>query len=487
MSTIVDRRPQRAASPGAAWPLVEWCRAAPRRDWRVLLATLVIVDTLALSLAVGIAGVLRAGLDDRLPVSTLATDRHLVASVLVVPILLLMFRIQGLYEGEQILVGTREYARIAHGASYGVLCVLAVSYFAGGGPLVSRTWILLVWMLGIGCAGAGRFLTRRVVRRLRQQGAFRTRVLIVGASPAGLAIGEQLSNAKGEGLDLVGFLDEYLPLGQTLLPGVAVVGRPGDLTRAPAPDLADEYIIVPQAIPHERLEELTRLMIARRDAVLRLAVTSRDLLAHGMQVTDRGGVPLVALRRARLAGLEAALKRGLDLVGAGLALVLLAPLVAGALARASLAGVRPLLYRQSIRGGAGRPIQFWLLSAGTRAWLPVRGVPALLAVLTGHLSLVGPRPTCWSPDSSARTPSWLTALKPGLTGPWRLSGPHASLADQELEDLAYVRNYTLWEDLRILWESVRLVRRDPRGLLLGRWQAEAPAACAPVAAGPGGY
>ena len=76
--------------------------------------------------------------------------------------LLLLFRVQGLYDFDHILAGTREYARIAHAATYGVLIVLAASYLAAGGPLVSRSWVLLVWTLTIGCAGLGRFSVRRV-------------------------------------------------------------------------------------------------------------------------------------------------------------------------------------------------------------------------------------------------------------------------------------------------------------------------------------
>lgn len=448
--------------------------AARRRDWRLLQAALVATDAVGLTVAVAAAGTLRLALDDVLPVASLvAMERHIIASILVIPLLLFLFKTQGLYNFDYILIGTREYARIAHASTYGVLIVLATSYLAGGGPLVSRPWVLLVWALSIGCVGLGRFTARRVVRWLRRHGTLRTRVVIVGASSAGVAIAEQLGAASNEGLDIVGFVDEYLPLGQALLPGLAVVGRPSDLIHGAKPALADEYILVPQAIPHERLEEIMRLMVADQSTAFRVAVTSSELLTHGMHLTERGGVPLLALRRARLVGLEAVLKRGLDIGGSTLALLLFAPLLVAVLARACLLGRWPLFHAQKVYGAGGRPTPLWLLAPAVTTWLPLRGVPALLAVLSGHLSLVGPRPTIWHPDVPP-TPG-LTAVKPGLTGPWRLRGTGASLADQAMDDLAYVRNYTIWEDVRILAQSLWRARSDGVGALLGRWEQRSPA------------
>ncbi len=441
-----------------------------RGDRRALRTALLGVDIMGLAVAVTAAGVLRFPLDGVLPVSSLAPERHLIASILVVPVVLLLLNVHGLYDYEHVLSGTREYARIAHACTYGVVIVLAASYLAGGGPLVSRSWVLLVWALSIGGVGLGRFGVRRVVRWLRRHGVLRTRVVIVGASTAGVAIANQLTAAENEGIDVVGFLDEYLPVGQALVPGAAVIGRPSDLVQGFNTSLADEYILVTQAIPHERLEEITRLMASHRGAVIRLAVNSAELFAHGLLLGELAGVPLLTLCQARLMGLEAMLKRALDVSGASLALVALAPLLAAVLIRACLTRAPTIFSRQHIFGAGCEKIELWLLAAEVSTSLPLRGIPALLAVLVGHLSLVGPRPTIWTPNAPVPTALWLTAVKPGLTGPWRLSGPGASLADQAMEDLSYVRNYSIWEDLRILSHCFRCVRMDGVGSLLGRWE-----------------
>lgn len=111
-------------------------------------------------------------------------------------------------------------------------------------------------------------------------------------------------------------------------------------------------------------------------------------------------------------------------------------------------------------------MRLYLMAEQVSARLIIRGVPALLHVFSGDLSLVGPRPIAYYESAHTTSPAaWLTALRPGLTGPWRLSGPSASIEQQMVQDLAYVRNYSIWDDIKILVQSAR------PGALLARWHA----------------
>jgi lipopolysaccharide/colanic/teichoic acid biosynthesis glycosyltransferase len=423
------------------------------RERRRVIAGLLAIDVVAVLLAVAAAGTLRATVDAVLPLATFGwPERHVVASIFVVPVLIALFWFQGRYDIQNCLIGPREYAQIAHAITYGVIIALGLSYFAGGEPLVSRSWLFFVWLFSFAFVSAGRFTSRHVVRRLRRHGLLRTNVIIVGASSAGIALAQQFRAAEGEGIDVVGFLDEYLPVGQELLPGLAVVGRPSELVHRRRDVEVDEYVLVPQAVPWERLEEITRLMIARRGPILRMAVNSSSLLTHGVLVTNRSSVPLLTMQRARIAGLDLILKTGLDIFGAAIALMLLGPPTLVVMGRAIALGRGPIFENHPIAVD-GRSANLQLLSRRVCGALPLRGTPALVGVLRGQLSLIGPRPTAFQPDDDAQ-PLWLTAIKPGLTGSWRLSGRHASREEQALQDLGYVRNYSIWEDFRILWVSV---------------------------------
>jgi lipopolysaccharide/colanic/teichoic acid biosynthesis glycosyltransferase len=90
-------------------------------------------------------------------------------------------------------------------------------------------------------------------------------------------------------------------------------------------------------------------------------------------------------------------------------------------------------------------------------------LPQLFNVLSGDMSLVGPRPAlpaeaaAWGDDLRERL-----RVKPGITGEWQISGRfQASLEDYERLDLHYVDNWSLVRDLVILVKTVPAVlRRD---------------------------
>jgi lipopolysaccharide/colanic/teichoic acid biosynthesis glycosyltransferase len=85
-------------------------------------------------------------------------------------------------------------------------------------------------------------------------------------------------------------------------------------------------------------------------------------------------------------------------------------------------------------------------------------LPQLLNVLKGDMTLVGPRPTSFGPETYRL---WHTArleVKPGLTGLWQVSGRADVDFDARLRlDIAYIRNRGLWLDLQILFRTVGAV------------------------------
>ncbi len=90
-------------------------------------------------------------------------------------------------------------------------------------------------------------------------------------------------------------------------------------------------------------------------------------------------------------------------------------------------------------------------------------LPQLFNVIRGEMSLVGPRPTSFSAGTYSL---WHTArleVKPGLTGLWQISGRSSLDFDDRLRlDIAYVRNRSVWLDLKIMFRTVHAVL-DGRG------------------------
>lgn len=182
---------------------------------------------------------------------------------------------------------------------------------------------------------------------------------------------------------------------------------------------------------------------------------------------------------------KAVAKRLLDICGAALGLVILSPLfvLAGLMVFASMG--RPILFRQVRPGLHGRSftmVKFRTMADAhdrsgrplpdgerlTRVGRMLRStsldeIPELWNVLTGDMSLVGPRPLLtayldrYSPEQARRHD-----VKPGVTGWAQINGRNAISWDERFAlDVWYVDNRSIWLDIRILFLTVlKVVRRD---------------------------
>ncbi|MFF0552583.1 sugar transferase [Streptomyces sp. NPDC004311] len=155
-------------------------------------------------------------------------------------------------------------------------------------------------------------------------------------------------------------------------------------------------------------------------------------------------------------------KRVLDLLGAVLLLALCAaPLALAAGLLCATRGAR-VLVRQPAAGLGGRPFRTWRFDTAGAGWAgaavercALDGLPQLLNVVRGEMSLVGPRP-------QARTdhPERLL-VRPGMTGLWQVSA-RSDLPWEEMAllDRHYVENHWLGMDLAILAQTPRAAYRQ---------------------------
>jgi lipopolysaccharide/colanic/teichoic acid biosynthesis glycosyltransferase len=186
-------------------------------------------------------------------------------------------------------------------------------------------------------------------------------------------------------------------------------------------------------------------------------------------------------------------KRGIDIAGALLGLVLLAPLLLSIALAIRVTSPGPALFRQRRAGRGHREFVLWkfrtmvdgadelraelITHVPDDEWLDlehdprvtglgrilrrcsVDELPQLVNVLRGDMSLVGPRPLPL--DEHARIPAWAAAradVRPGLTGAWQVAGrERIGFLDMLRLDCQYVGTQSLWADLKILLRTVPAV------------------------------
>ena len=186
-------------------------------------------------------------------------------------------------------------------------------------------------------------------------------------------------------------------------------------------------------------------------------------------------------------------KRAIDIGGAAIGLLVLLPLMLVIALVACAGSPGAPLFRQRRAGRAGREFGMWkfrtmvagaerlrpLLVGESRDadWLDLERdprvtrlgrllrrtsldeLPQLVNVLLGDMSLVGPRPLPL--EEQARVPEWAAAradVRPGITGLWQVRGRSGTGFTEMLRlDCEYVREATVWTDLRILVRTVPAV------------------------------
>ncbi len=413
-------------------------------------------------------------------------QHYVTLMLLVLPLWLATYVIRGLYTLEVMQHGTGLIMTAVNASAMATLLSLGAIYLNGEG-LIPRGWLVITWATMCSLTVVGRGVVLFVARRYRRHLPWQ--VVIAGAGQTGIAAAQSLE-ARTD-MRVLGFVDDYLPLGIEVVRGVRVLGRSTSVQQLAATSRIDELLVVDGALPRESHERLLRdAYINPSFPPLRLIPSTSGELMGRLNVARRGRVPLLVPELSRVSGPNLVVKNGFDRAIALLVIVVASPLFLLAWLW-SVWAHQPFLRGTAFVGHRGRTIQRWSLAAwwaaddtvdATFRFSQERGMagvvrlirklPRAFNVLNGELSLVGPRPI--AEEDLTLYSEWvgvLLAIMPGLVGPWLLHSESTLTPEEELEaDLDYVREHSLPRDLMILAGAcVQLFFRLEAGQLR-RWR-----------------
>jgi exopolysaccharide biosynthesis polyprenyl glycosylphosphotransferase len=303
-----------------------------------------------------------------------------------------------------------------------------------------------------------------------------------GYKPVGVAFTDGRGRATTAAID------------DTTVPLVSVDDVP-TLTRA----TGTRAVIVAGDLPggRQQVQDLGwRLENSGTELILVSSLT--DVAGPRIHMRPVEGLPMLHVDLPQYEGVNHTMKRGIDLVLGGLAVLLLSPVLAAVALAVKLDSRGPVLFRQQRVGVAGQPFTMFkfrsmVLDAEDRLTQLARSnegsgllfkmrddprvtrvgriirrysldeLPQLFNVLNGTMSLVGPRPPL--PREVAEYEGRVhrrLLIKPGITGLWQVSG-RSNLAWEESVklDLYYVENWSILSDFLVLLKTVRAVlKRD---------------------------
>jgi exopolysaccharide biosynthesis polyprenyl glycosylphosphotransferase len=479
-------------------------RKTSSRDWRDIYSTrLVSTDLIVLIWVVFGVQIAWFGLDTS-AVQFHGDTRDLVVSYSAVSVLIIvgwmvMLGIYGSREYRVLGTGPDEYKLIANASLrlFGLVALVAYLFQIE----VARGYILMAFPLGIIFLVLSRWIWRQWLGVQRARGYYSSRVLLVGSQSSASRIASELARQPAAGYHVVGacvptgFVGDYLPDSQ-----IPVLGNIEKLHLAIDAVGADTVVVTSsEELSPTRMRELSwSLEPGRHHLVVVPSLT--DIGGPRIHTRPVAGLPLIHVETPRYEGRKLFTKRIFDLVGSGLLILVLSPiLVVIALAvRMGVSG--PMLFRQQrvgINGTHFSMLKFRSMvvdaeerladlqeserSEGNSIMFKMKHdprvtpvgrflrrfsldeLPQLFNVFNGDMSLVGPRPPLESEVSEYESHVHRRFLvKPGITGLWQVSGrSNLSWEDTVRLDLYYVENWSIMGDMVILWRTAKaVVTRD---------------------------
>jgi Undecaprenyl-phosphate glucose phosphotransferase len=384
-----------------------------------------------------------------------------------------------LYRLQLLIYGRRQYFRVAACIGFAILLLTVILFLLKVGSQVSRGSVVCFAATAVPLLIAWRVTLKAKLRKALAAGLIKGRralLIVHDTEIAGLTKDLLLIGCGVEEAERV-----VLPRPAAEAPsetGIDTLAYAVEAARRPA---IDEILL---CVSWGHRNQLDRLLDRLRVVPLPVRILP-DTFVRSLSTRDDvfGAFSPIEIQRAPLSRAEQFTKRLFDLAVAGLALIVLFPVMSIAAGVLLLAG-GPVIFRQRRRGFNGRVFEIYkfrtmtVLEDGPSVRQAERGdsrvtmigrvlrhtsideLPQLFNVLKGQMSVVGPRPHAVAHDEeyAARIGNYAFRhhMKPGITGWAQVNGlrggtPHLEQMQRRIEeDLWYVNNWCLSLDLVIL-------------------------------------
>jgi exopolysaccharide biosynthesis polyprenyl glycosylphosphotransferase len=394
-------------------------------------------------------------------------------------VLLACYHYAGLYLQRRGISGVDEFSRLLQATTVAFLIVIGLTYFSRRAAY-SRVVLAYAWLFCVVLAALARTGLRRLQIVLRRRGVGVNRALVVGLTPTGRVVADQLRRYPGLGYRLLGVVAEDKTR-ERAFAEAPVLGTLRQLPQLVSRHRIDEVIFALPASAHGKIEDFL-LALEPTGVECKIVSDLFGIITNPMSVDDIYGIPVFALKQSPLSNLSSRFwKRVLDLAVAIPGLIVLSPLLLLLALLVKLSSPGPVFFRQERVGRGNQPFMIfkfrsmvkdaekhtgpvWAKKGDSRttpvgAWLrrtSLDELPQIFNILRGEMSLVGPRPERphFVEQFKTRIPRYLERhkVKAGLTG-W--AQVHNLRGDTPVEertkyDLWYVENWTLGLDLKIL-------------------------------------
>jgi exopolysaccharide biosynthesis polyprenyl glycosylphosphotransferase len=409
--------------------------------------------------------------------------------VVCMPVFLWGALVSHLYRARANQRPAQEWTNVVKAVAITVGAMVLVAFVLQRNDL-SRLWVVTFAVAAAVCLIVEREFARRIFNRMRREGKMRRPIVIVGTDAHAVRLMHTFQRRPELGYEVLGFVgpDDIGERG-----GVKVLGEIDDLEAILLETRANGVVVSPSSV-----QDLDTNTLARRltDLGYHVALSSnlRDIDMHRLRPQVFDGYAAFYIEPVIRHGWRPVAKRVFDVTVALLVLLLTLPVLLVSMAAIWLQDRGPLFFHQTRTGRDGKLFKMTKLrtmvvdAEAKKAELAVHNemdgplfkmtndpritpvgrilrklsideLPQLWNVVTGSMSMVGPRPALPSEAEhwDAAVQERLRVL-PGITGMWQVSGrSNTSFEDYKRMDLYYVDNWSLTHDVRICLKTVGVV------------------------------
>ncbi|MFQ3599563.1 MAG: sugar transferase [Chloroherpetonaceae bacterium] len=433
-------------------------------------------------------------LDVRTTSATTLLENFLLIFLIYALFWIALFQNFNLYKVNVFTSAIEQFVAIIKTMGYGLIGLIMVSYFTKDSKVLESRLIIglfaVIGTLGLIIYRIG--IYRNIFLTLSRYSIGLQNIIIVGAGKDGKQIAQEIQCNNRYGINVVGFLDDNVPVGTEISQGAKVLGKISDVEQYVKSYDCKEIIIAISNISYERLHDIIDTC---KSVVPTLKLSSRlyEIVPAKVAVEFYGNHVVMDVSSS-MDSVHRFYKRMLDIVIASVMLLLALPLLLIVSILIKIDSPGPVFYRQRRVGKDGK--LFWCyklrsmyvdadkrkreLEAMNEASGPIfkikndpritrvgrilrkysiDEIPQLFNVLLGQMSLVGPRPG--TPEELKRYETWhkrRLKVPQGITGLWQVSGrSNLSFNEMVVLDLYYAENVSILTDINIMLRTIPAV------------------------------
>ncbi len=336
------------------------------------------------------------------------------------------------------------------------------------------------------------FITSRTIHRIQNR-IIGFNTIIVGSNLKAVKLYKELSSQpKSAGNLVVGFLNVNEQNKYQLGKRLQHLGSIGDIKDVIDSYKVEEVIVAIESTEHDKINSILH-RIEGRNVVIKVIPTLYDILTGSVHMTSLYSSPLIQVTRDLMPEWQINLKRVMDVVFSLFALIILLPVYIALSIGVKVTSKGPIFYSHERIGRYGKPFSIFkfrsmylnsesngpALSSKDDPRITKFGkymrkmrldeLPQFYNVLTGDMSLVGPRPErqFFIDKIMERAPHYahLQKVRPGITSWGQVRFGYAENVEEMIErlkyDLIYIENMSLYVDFKILIYTVKIIFQCP--------------------------